>query len=1055
MTQDWTELGVTWNCPNDTNLGNTNPNCPTQWAGGSYVTPQTNTIFQGNTTGWVEWDVTTDVQAFLSGTSNYGWLIRKRSSTASGSLDFTSREGNASNTPRLILTINNAPPVVVCSPSPAANSAGWNKTNVTVTCTCSDPDGISFCTSPQVKTNEGAGQVVTCQATDSFGATSSCNVTLNIDKTAPNVSIISPTNGSVLNTCQPTVSGNLSIGGSAISNIQCNDMDGTFATGTFSCQPSLATGAETINVQVTDLADNIGSASISVTNTTTNGRVTLNSKSPIIASVGDPDTVALSGDGFEDTMDVFQDGVEVPYEFVNTNSILLSTNFNSQGTHIVEIKKQSSCPQSSTTLEPGVLSIQDGQILVYPETAGPNGGESVSIYANQGSFEPGAIVYLANANSNCATGRIQTQSVTYIDDKRLDVLTPSSSLGNYDLLIDNPTQSDLCKASAIGFVAPQIPQATYDARYSCCQSVPPPTTLQKGQTVTVKLRVKNTGTSAWRKTDGIRLGSYNGSWGVTRVELANSVTVNPNQFYMFVFQITAPSQAGTYLFKWQMRNENGAPGQKWFGQIFPCSPDASCQSGDCTDAVCNGIMSIQVTEGGGGNCPAAADSNCQAACPTDTIPDTNAIQACLNNQNIVELSPGSPGYIIDNGSGNNGENAALVIPANKTLKTVGDGGNCWSMSGNNPSVDYNNCALLKASTTSGNVLSRPMLKLTGGGVSVYRVILDGLGDTRRGLSALDNACDGGSTPRPGNIRVVVPNNKSWSIEKSVSMGAMCGTALLATGKNYIISDNLLWNNGASTPTTKQKLPWADGVTALLCDGGTIKNNKIVDATDVGIAGGGIGSPSNGACNIHHNFIRQNDKHAFSGVGVAVFSAGKGEWGNSTIWKNTVDGNNKMDLGIHMGKHPWLEEVFARGGTVGHTNSDNANIIKRTSINLSVDGWLDGIVKNNQLSLPANVAMQLSKYDCCGSIAYGKNFTISDYADNNGPNTLTNQQGTPDEYLTLHSITTSSCVPAACGNANACSVCEQPASQNCACRNQDGTCKQCPFPQIIPADEKEN
>lgn len=123
ITQDWTELGVTWNCPIDTDLGNTNPNCSTQWAGGTYVTPQTNTVFQANTTGWAEWDVTADVQAFLSGTSNYGWLIRKRSSSASGSLDYTSREGNALYTPRLVVTVNNGPPIVTCTPTPGPNQA--------------------------------------------------------------------------------------------------------------------------------------------------------------------------------------------------------------------------------------------------------------------------------------------------------------------------------------------------------------------------------------------------------------------------------------------------------------------------------------------------------------------------------------------------------------------------------------------------------------------------------------------------------------------------------------------------------------------------------------------------------------------------------------------------------------------------------------------------------------------------------------------------------------------------------------------------------------------
>jgi hypothetical protein len=167
LTADWVEMNATWNCANDTNLGNTNPDCSPQWNGGSYATPQTASFFQtNNVTGWIEFDVTQNVQAFLSGTSNFGWLIRKRTSTSSGSVDFTSREGTASFTPKLVLTIDAAPPTITGAVAPTPNAQGWNKTNATVTFTCSDPDGIISCTSPQLVQTEGANQVVTGTAQD-------------------------------------------------------------------------------------------------------------------------------------------------------------------------------------------------------------------------------------------------------------------------------------------------------------------------------------------------------------------------------------------------------------------------------------------------------------------------------------------------------------------------------------------------------------------------------------------------------------------------------------------------------------------------------------------------------------------------------------------------------------------------------------------------------------------------------------------------------------------------------------------------------------------------
>jgi hypothetical protein len=63
----------------------------------SYI--QTNTLVGQ----YVSLDVTADVAAFLLGTSNFGWMIRKDAEGAAGNVDYTSREGLASQRPRLVL----------------------------------------------------------------------------------------------------------------------------------------------------------------------------------------------------------------------------------------------------------------------------------------------------------------------------------------------------------------------------------------------------------------------------------------------------------------------------------------------------------------------------------------------------------------------------------------------------------------------------------------------------------------------------------------------------------------------------------------------------------------------------------------------------------------------------------------------------------------------------------------------------------------------------------------------------------------------------------------
>ncbi|MEX0650150.1 MAG: DNRLRE domain-containing protein [Candidatus Andersenbacteria bacterium] len=94
--------GATWNCAIDSNITNHQPECVTKWNGGTYESVPTDsvTITKGQT-GTVEFDVTDDVEAFLSGTDNNGWLVRKDNETQNGYVSFDSREAG---TPHLVIT---------------------------------------------------------------------------------------------------------------------------------------------------------------------------------------------------------------------------------------------------------------------------------------------------------------------------------------------------------------------------------------------------------------------------------------------------------------------------------------------------------------------------------------------------------------------------------------------------------------------------------------------------------------------------------------------------------------------------------------------------------------------------------------------------------------------------------------------------------------------------------------------------------------------------------------------------------------------------------------
>ena len=161
VTVDWTEAGTTWNCPIDTDPGNLDPDCAVQWAGGTFDATVTGSYTQTDGfTGTVQIDVTSDVQAFLSGTTNLGWIVKKRLEGQSGLVDYTSLEGTANLEPKLILDVF-VPPTATPTETPTETPTPTNTATPTSTPTPTDTATVTPTLTPDP--NCGTGPLSGCR----------------------------------------------------------------------------------------------------------------------------------------------------------------------------------------------------------------------------------------------------------------------------------------------------------------------------------------------------------------------------------------------------------------------------------------------------------------------------------------------------------------------------------------------------------------------------------------------------------------------------------------------------------------------------------------------------------------------------------------------------------------------------------------------------------------------------------------------------------------------------------------------------------------------------
>jgi RHS repeat-associated protein len=167
------------------------------------------------------------------------------------------------------VSVDHTPPSITAAVAPAPNAAGWNRTPVVVTFTCTDSvSAIDSCPVPSTVTAEGAGQAISGTAIDKAGNPATASVTLNVDQTAPVVTIASPLPGALLTITPATISGSASDALSGIAAATCNGAPLPVASGgVLTCSPVLIDGENTLILGSTDMAGNTTTSQVIVSYT--------------------------------------------------------------------------------------------------------------------------------------------------------------------------------------------------------------------------------------------------------------------------------------------------------------------------------------------------------------------------------------------------------------------------------------------------------------------------------------------------------------------------------------------------------------------------------------------------------------------------------------------------------------------------------------------------------------------------------------------------------------------------------------------------------------------
>jgi hypothetical protein len=311
---------------------------------------------------------------------------------------------------------------------------------------------------------------------------------------------------------------------------------------------------------------------------------------------------------------------------------------------------------------------------------------------------------------------------------------------------------------------------------------------------------------------------------------------------------------------------------------------------------------------------------CPAANPYDNDGDTAALQDCVDNYDVVVLTPpggdGYVGYIIDDNEGNGIRIRNLDRDHGPVLMTDGDGSNGKALLIADPDLTVH---MIDAYDDNSN------------NWELHQLVVDGnrYNRTNYARCAYDAI-------NQQNIRA---KGSSFEIVGVESVRALCGSGMEVEGQDFEIYTSAFVDNGTPVPEASVDGEWADGLTLNRCDGAYIHDNSFYDNTDVDLL-----VSSGVACGVARNSIFHLNK-----VGVAGMNIGGAESGASLEYANIWDDGvfsyeGLLGVGAVIGSHAW--DSSGSTSTVGEIW--NLSLDGATK-DLAIDGIDDGYIHDISVS----------------------------------------------------------------------------------------------------------